>query len=119
MSCHVSVYLPSLTTANCRDDIGESVQYVSWFADELSTCGVPTRCYEDGNFSDNRDDAAFAATLDRLNQLESHYSAVLQHGADDDENAYHAWLLVQRWVALYHTVIQLRAHGLAADLFGA
>lgn len=120
MSCHVSVYLPSLTRPDCREMIGESVQLVRFIADEIHGCGVPTRD-EDGMFSHNENTTpSFEAVLVRLTDLEQHYNAVMMSDTSHEyEDAYRALLLTQRWVALYHTVIELRAHGLAADLFGA
>jgi len=118
MGCYIHVCLPPRADSDVWENIGEDVQHIRVFAEMLLSCGVPSRD-DDGMFSDNRETSAIEATLGRLTEIEQRYSAELDHGIGAGSSAFEASCYLKRWVALYDTVIQLRARGVAAALFGA
>ena len=117
MGCYVRVCLPPSADANAWTSIGEDVKYTGFAADVLTSCGVPARNYDDGCFGDSRSSALLVATLDALRQVEKAHMALLDADAGDD-TTYDVMSYVQRWIVLYHTVVELRSRGMAAALFG-
>ncbi len=115
MGTHVSVSLPLLPGKDCRENVGPWVQYMSHYASELTSLGIPC-CDGEGNFTHSGGDPDFEATLGRLSARRDELWSKCR--GDDDSELYAHFEHIEEWWGMYNIVVQLRAHGLAADVAG-
>lgn len=112
-NCHVYLPPPPNRVDRFCDLLGD-VRWVTSYTMELSALGVPSR--DDTSWSHETNTRGYrevAGAIDReIHRIEGRMEASFE-GSDHD-----LWSYLREWSELYHMVIVLRDHGLAAVLTG-